>query len=349
VRIQNAFRAGLIGTLGVGVGLLLITTVGSLATILTYIGAALFLALGLDPAVKWLVGKGFPHWAAILTVVVVVVGAFAGVIMSVLPNIIDQTAVFVATLPNIIDDMQTQGWVGSLNAQLGGFIDVNAVLVSIADFFKNPTNLSAIAGGALEVGISIANGVTGTIVVVILTLYFTSSMDTMKRGVYSLVPKSKRDTFMRLSEEITSGVGRYVIGQIVLALLNGILTFILLTIIGGEAALVFAFLAFVLALIPLVGTVLASTIIVVGQLLLASPSTALVALIYYLIYMQVEAYVISPRIMNKAVSVPGSIVVIAALAGGTLLGILGALVAIPIAASILLIIKEIVIPAQEEH
>lgn len=349
MRIQNAFRAGLIGTLGVGVGLLLITAVGSLATILTYIGAALFLALGLDPAVKWLVSKRLPHWAAILTVVVVVVGAFAGVIMSVLPNIIDQTAVFIASLPNIINDMQTQNWVGSLSAQLGGFIDVNAVLVSIADFFKDPTHLSAIAGGALEVGITIANGVTGTIVVVILTLYFTSSMDTMKRGVYSLVPKSKRDTFIRLSEEITSGVGRYVIGQIVLALLNGVLTFILLTIIGGQAALVFAFLAFILALIPLVGTVLASTIIIVGQLILASPSTALVALIYYLIYMQVEAYVISPRIMNKAVSVPGSIVVIAALAGGTLLGILGALVAIPIAASILLIIKEIVIPAQEEN
>lgn len=349
MRIQNAFRAGLIGTLGVGVGLLLITTIGSLATILTYIGAALFLALGLDPAVKWLVAKRFPHWAAILTVVVVVLGAFAGLIMSVLPNIIDQSVAFIATLPNIIDDMQTQDWVGYLNTQLGGFIDVNAVLVSVGDFFKDPNHLSSIAGGALQVGISIANGVTGTIVIVILTLYFTSSMDSIKKVAYSLVPKSKRDTFMRLSEEITSGVGKYVVGQIVLALLNGVLTFILLTIIGGQAALVFAFLAFILALVPLIGTVLATTIIVLGQLILASPQTALVALIYYLIYMQIEAYVISPRIMNKAVSVPGSIVVIAALAGGTLLGILGALVAIPIAASILLVIKEIVIPAQEEH
>ena len=349
MRIQNAFRAGLIGTLGVGVGLLLITTIGSLATILTYIGAALFLALGLDPAVKWLVSKRFPHWAAILTVVVVVLGACTGLIMSVLPNIIDQTAAFIGTLPTIIDDMQSQDWVGYLNSQLGGFIDVNAVLVSIADFFKDPNHLSSIAGGALQVGISIANGVTGTIVVVILTLYFTSSMDSIKKVAYSLVPKSKRETFIRLSEEITSGVGKYVVGQIALALLNGVLTFILLTIIGGQAALVFAFLAFLLALIPLIGTVLASTIIILGQLLLASPQTALVALIYYLIYMQIEAYVISPRIMNKAVSVPGSIVVIAALAGGTLLGILGALVAIPIAASILLIIKEIVIPAQEEN
>jgi predicted PurR-regulated permease PerM len=348
VRIQNAFRAGLIGTLGVGVGILLITAIGSLATILTYIGAALFLALGLDPAVKWLVGKRFPHWAAILTVVLAVIGACTALIMSILPNIIDQTAAFISTLPNIIESLKTQDWVDYLNGQLGGFIDVNAVLVSIADFFKDPNHISSLAGGAFQVGISIANGVTGTIVVVILTLYFTSSMDSIKKVAYSLVPKSKRDTFIRMSEEITSGVGKYVVGQIALALLNGILTFILLTIIGGKAALVFAFLAFLLALIPLIGTVLATTIIVLGQLILASPETALVALIYYLVYMQIEAYVVSPKIMNKAVAVPGSIVVIAALAGGTLLGILGALVAIPIAASIILIIKEVLIPAQEE-
>jgi predicted PurR-regulated permease PerM len=84
-----------------------------------------------------------------------------------------------------------------------------------------------------------------------------------------------------------------------------------------------------------------------SQLLLASPLTALVILIYFLIYMQIEAYVISPRIMNKAVSIPGSVVVIAALAGGTLMGVLGALVAIPIAASIILIIKQVFVPRME--
>ena len=70
--------------------------------------------------------------------------------------------------------------------------------------------------------------------------------------------------------------------------------------------------------------------------------------IYYLVYMQVEAYVLNPRIMAQAVKVPGAIVVIAALAGGTLLGILGALIAIPVAASILLIINQVVVPRQNE-
>jgi predicted PurR-regulated permease PerM len=89
-------------------------------------------------------------------------------------------------------------------------------------------------------------------------------------------------------------------------------------------------------------------IIITTCLLLGSPLTALVAAIYYVIYMQVEAYVISPRIMNRAVSVPGAVVVLAALVGATLLGLLGALIAIPVAAAVLLIIKEVVVPRQAE-
>ncbi len=110
-----------------------------------------------------------------------------------------------------------------------------------------------------------------------------------------------------------------------------------------------AVIAFFFSLIPLVGTLTGSIIIVLTCLVVGSPTTALIAAIYYLIYMQIEAYVISPRIMGRAVSVPGAVVVIAALAGGSLLGLLGALVAIPVAASILIIYRQVVIPRQNER
>lgn len=348
MRIQNAFRAGLIGTIGVGLGLLLIGAVQSLATVLTYIFIALFLALGLDPAVKWLESKKFPKWAAILTVVLVVVGGFVGLLFAVVPVLVDQLISFWKTLPSAITELKTQEWLDFFEANFGDVIDVPAVIDSVSKFFNDPRNISAIAGGALAVGVGVASAVSGTLIVVILTLYFTASLQTMKNTAYSLIPLSKREKFMQMSEQITGGVGKYVIGQISLAFLNGVLTFIMLTIIGGKAPLVFAFLAFLFALIPLVGTVIGSTIVTLGQLVLTEPHVALIAGIYFLIYMQIEAYVISPKIMNKAISVPGSIVVIAALAGGTLLGVLGALVAIPIAASLVLIVKEVVIPAQNE-
>jgi predicted PurR-regulated permease PerM len=104
-------------------------------------------------------------------------------------------------------------------------------------------------------------------------------------------------------------------------------------------------------MIPLVGTLTGSTIITLACLLpgLGSPTTALIAGIYYLIYMQIEAYVLSPRIMSRAVSVPGGVVVVAALAGGALLGLLGALIAIPVAASVLIIYRQVVIPRMNER
>ncbi len=348
MRIQNAFRAGLIGSLGVGLGLVLMTAVQSLATVLTYIFIALFLSLGLDPAVKWLTSKKFPKWAAILTVVLLVLGSVAGILILVVPMMIDQIVALWKTLPTEITDLKTQDWIAYIDKQFGTFIDVNAVISEIGKFFGDPANISKIAGGALAVGVGVANGLTGTLVVVILTLYFTASLQTIKNTAYSLVPQSKREKFITMSEQITGGVGKYVVGQISLAALNGILAFIVLTLIGGKQAMLFAFLAFLFALIPLIGTVMAAIIVTLGQLVIADSQVAIIIGIYFLIYMQIEAYVFSPKIMNKAISIPGSIVVIAALAGGTLMGILGALVAIPIAASVVLIIKEVVVPNQNE-
>ena len=349
MRIQNAFRVGLFGALGVGIALMMISAITSLATILTYIGAALFLSLGLDPAVNWLEKKKLPRWAAIVVVLVVVLLAVTVLVLSIIPLVTEQASSFFAGLPKVIENMKTEAWADYLNAQFNGIINVDEVLNQIATFFKDPTHIADIAGGALAVGVSIANGLFGAFVVLILTLYFTASLKHIKDATYRLIPASNRERFIELSTQITDGVGRYVVGQILLGLINGILTFILLSIIGGRAAIVFAFIAFGMSLIPLIGTLTGSIIIVLSELVLASPTVALIAAIYYIIYMQVEAYVFSPKIMNRAVQIPGSIVVIAALAGGSLLGILGALVAIPVAASIVLIVKQVVMPMQDKR
>jgi predicted PurR-regulated permease PerM len=346
--IKNAFRVGLIGALGVGLAMLLMTMIGSLATVLTYIFVAFFLSLGLDPAVKGLQRRKVPQWAAILAVVLVFLLVVGGALFAIVPSLVDQTNSFISGFPEFAKNLLQQPWVLWIEHTFGASFDVKAITDEVQKFLANPANISKITGGLLKVGLGIASGVSGTLIVIILTLYFTASLDVIKKSTYSLVPKSKRDGFADMFEKVTSGVGKYVVGQIALAALNGILCFIMLTIIGGRAALVWAFVAFLLALIPLIGTVISAVTVSLSQLILASPLTAIVILVYFLIYMQVEAYLISPRVMNKAVSIPGSVVVIAALAGGELMGILGALVAIPIAASIILIIKEIAMPRLDE-
>ena len=354
MKIQNAFRVALAGTLGVGVGLLILSSISSLSTILTYIGAALFLALGLEPAVGALERRGLPRWAAILVVITGVAALAAALVLAVVPIIVDQVTQLVEEIPNIVEQVNSVDWIERLQEQfpLLAIDEISAqVSAGLTDFFTNPDQLSELLGGVWQVAIAIGGGIFAVVIVVILTLYFTASLDSMKRATYQLVPASKRARFADLTEQITQSVGRYVIGQVTLAAFNGVLSFVFLSIIGAPFPAVLAFVAFMFSLVPLVGTLTGSIIIVLVCLIpgLGSPLTALVAAIYYLVYMQVEAYLLSPRVMNRAVKVPGALVVIAALAGGSLLGILGALIAIPVAASALLIIKQVVIPRQNER
>lgn len=337
------FSFGLIGTLGVLVALLIGSIVGQLATVLVYIGVALFLALGLDPIVAFIERK-LPRPAAVAVVVAAVLLLFAGIIVAIIPILVQQIANLVQDAPRIVHDLTTSDWFRQLRNQYGDTFD--KAIQGGLDFVQDPNNLTQIGGGLLAVGSGIAGGVTGVTIVLILTLYFMASLRSMKRVAARFVPAYQRPRFTELLEDVSGAVGRYVIGQVGLASINGVLSLIFLSIVGAPMPALLALIAFIGSLIPLVGT-LSGAIINSLICLFASPLTALVTLIYYLIYMQIEAYIINPRIMSKAVAVPGAVVVIAAVGGGALGGILGALVAIPVAASGIIIIQKVVFPAQD--
>ena len=141
-------------------------------------------------------------------------------------------------------------------------------------------------------------------------------------------------------------MGRYVSGQLILATINATFTLLLTVIAGSPAPILLAVIAFIAALIPVVGTVIGSILVTLATLTV-SPGAALVVALFLLVYMQVEAYVLSPRVMSRAVAVPGVLVIVAALAGASLGGVLGALVAVPVAAAGLLVIKRVLLPLQE--
>ncbi|ASD22395.1 MULTISPECIES: AI-2E family transporter [Cryobacterium] len=348
MKIQNAFRLGLVGTLGVGLGVLILSSIVSLSTIITYIGAALFLALGLDPAVSWLEKKKFPRWAAILTVLVAVLGALTGVIFAIVPIIADQISNLSERIPALVKSVNSATFLVDLQKQFPA-LDVQEIVEAVTKYLGG--NLTEITSTIVQSGFAIVSGLFGGLIILILTLYFTASLNTMKRATYQLVPASKRERFADLSEQITTAVGRFIVGQGALAACNGVFSFIFLSIIGAPFPALLSVIAFLFSLIPLVGTITGSVIIVATCAIPGIGSswlTVLVAGIYYLVYMQLEAYVLSPNIMNRAVAVPGAVVVVAALAGGSLLGILGALIAIPVAASVIMIIKQVVIPRQNE-
>ncbi|MGI9822767.1 AI-2E family transporter [Agromyces sp. Marseille-Q5079] len=345
VKIRS-FRIGFVGALGVLLAILLGGIVSQLGTVLLYVALALFLALGLDPVVSWLQRRNLPRWAAILIVFAGVIGIFVGLIATIVPIVIEQTTNIVENWDEIRRNVLNSDFVAWLNSLGGGDHAIEDAVKSAGDWLADPANLGALGGGILAVGAGIAGGFTGATIVLILTLYFLASLHSMKRYSTKFVPASSRGKYREVTEEITGSVGRYVIGQFSLGAVNGVLSLIFLTIIGAPAPILLAFIAFLFSLVPLVGT-LTGAVIISLVCFAASPETALAAAIYYLIYMQVEAYVLSPRIMNKAVAVPGALVVIAAVAGGTLGGVLGALVAIPVAASLIIIVEKVIFPRQD--
>ncbi|MGZ0710672.1 AI-2E family transporter (plasmid) [Coraliomargarita sp. W4R53] len=356
MKFHNPFRTAFVATLGVGLGLLLISSVQTLSTILLYVGTALFLSLGLDPIVGWLERRKLPRWAAVLITILGVLATFAGIILMIMPIIIGQISQLVTQVQDLVE---TGTW--DPIPQIKDWLHTTFPTLLVDDLFDYVEDWLAdldfgaiggsIGGGLIAVGAAVISGLGGAFIVLILTIYFTASTPHLKGAVYQLVAASKRARFIDLSEQITDSVGFYVIGQLSLGVINGVLSAIFLSIIGAPFPAVLAVIAFFFSLIPLVGTLTGSTIIVLTCLIpgLGTPQIALTAAIYYLIYMQIEAYVISPRIMGRAVSIPGAVVVIAALAGGSLLGLLGALVAIPVAASILIIYRQVLIPRQNER
>jgi predicted PurR-regulated permease PerM len=352
MKIQNAFRLGLFGGLGVLVAVLIGTGLGNLATILTYVGAALFLALGVDPAVSFLEKHKVPRPLAIVAVLTAILAVFAGFIFAIIPVIADQVGNLINQVPKLVTQITEQDLLREWWETYVNWIKYDDALQNVQEWFTS--NLENITSGVLNTVFTVASGVFGGLIVLILMLYFVASLGSIKRAMYQLVPASKREKFIDISEQISSSVGRYVVGQVALGACNGILSFLFLTVLGWirgdviEYAALIAFIAFLFSLIPLVGTITGSVIITLLVLIFEGWPAVLVVGIWYLVYMQIEAYVLSPNIMNRAVKVPGVVVVIAALAGGTLLGLLGALVAIPVAASILIIVKQVIIPRQNE-
>ena len=163
-----------------------------------------------------------------------------------------------------------------------------------------------------------------------------------------LIPARDRANAAIITEQITDSVGGYVMGMVTLAFINSLVVLLLYSVLGLPFPLLLAVTAFMITLIPLVGSVL---FWMIGSViaLFSDPLLALIFAAIYLVYMQFEAYFLTPRVMSRAVSVPGSLVVIGAMVGGTLLGLLGALVAVPVTASILIIIKKVWVPRQDSR
>ena len=193
---------------------------------------------------------------------------------------------------------------------------------------------------------SILSGFFSFLTVLVLTLYFITSLPQAVDLGLSLVPASRRNRVEILTNAIIGRVGSFVGSQIIIALLDSIFVLILSLVLGLPSPIAIAMIILVCGLIPLVGHFIGCSIVTVIALT-QSVLIGLIAFISYVVYVQVENYIVTPRIFKKTMSVPGAVTIIAALIGSSLLGLIGGLLAVPVAAAVILILDEVVIPRAE--
>ena len=342
---RSPFYIGFVAALGVLAAYGLTLAVTRISSVLILLVTSLFLALGLDPMVQWIQARGPRRGVAVGIVLVLVIGVFASVLALIVPPVVIEATQLAEQAPDLVNNLLQNDQLRRLDEQYGV---VTTIEDELAKRVKDQGLWTSLFGGVFGAGKAVLSGFFSTLTVLVLTLYFLASLPTVKAATYRMVPRSRRQRVTFLSEEITRRVGGYFIGQLTVATINGVCTYILLKIIDLPYAAVLAVTVGLLGLVPMVGATLGAIVVLIVALF-TSTTDAIIVGVYYVLYQQIENYVIAPRVMSRTVSVPGAVTVIAALVGATLLGVLGALMAIPVAAGLLLLYQEVLLPRQRNH
>ncbi|MCF6379688.1 AI-2E family transporter [Nocardioides KLBMP 9356] len=337
---HSPFKIGFFGALGAVVAVFLTNQLLSISSVLILLVMSMFLAVGLNPVVEFFMRRGVRRGLSVLLVLVVVIGVLAMFVVAVAPVISDQIAQITRNAPGWLDDLQANSQVQKLDDQFD-------IIAKVQEYIQNGEFGQKVFGGALGVGLRVLSALTNSLIVIVLMIYFLASLPSIKHAGYSLAPASRRPRVSELGDRIIRSTGAYVAGAFLVSVCAGISTLIFSFVVGlGDYAFALAFVVGLFSLIPVVGAVVSGVVMTLLGLTV-SPTIALVALVYYLAYQQFESYVIYPRIMKKSVDLPGSVTVVAALVGGSLMGVVGALLAVPVAAALLLLHREVFLKRQD--
>jgi predicted PurR-regulated permease PerM len=308
---------------------------------LIVIAVALLLAIGLDPAVNALVRRGFRRGWAVALVFLGLVAVLGGAIYAIVPPIVTELAAFVQSVPTLITDLQHNDTINRLNEKFGL---LNAIKNS--NFIQNIG--SGAAGSILTAGVTVASVAADLVVVLILSLFFLAGFPKIKSAAYRLAPATKRVRVTDLGDKIVKQMGGYLFGATLVAIQAGLLAGLFAAIVGLPYPWAIGLGAAVLDFVPVIGPItigICMTVLGFTQ----SLTVGIVAAVFYVIQHLFEAYWLYPRVMRRQVDISTGAVVVALLVGGALLGVTGAVLAVPVAAAVQLIVREVVMPIQERN
>jgi predicted PurR-regulated permease PerM len=339
VNRRSPFWIGMSGAFGVAVTVGLVELFLRSKGVLVIVGLALFIAVGLDPVVSWLTRRGWPRWAAVVVVllaVAVVIGLF---LFAAIPPLTSQTTALADKVPTYIKELQNH------NSELGKLNDKYKIQSKLTSLLTSKG--SSLAGGVLGAGELVLSTFSELLGIIVLTIYFLAGLPSIKLFFYRLVPHSRRPRVILITDQITIKVGGYVLGNLLTSVIAGLGTFFWMIAFGIPYPALLGLLVAILDLIPVIGSIVGGFIVTLVALTVSLP-VAIYTLAFYVFYRLAEDYLIVPRVMGRTVELPAVVSLVSVLLGGVLLGIVGALVAIPVAAAVRVILNEITFPRMDK-
>lgn len=303
--------------------------------VLVLILVSFVLAIGLQPAVLWLVKRGLPRGAAVAAIAVAAIVVIGGFLALIVPTIVGQVGELIDKAPEYLEQAEEDsGLVGDLNERF----ELQSKLQDLGE--SAPSTVLALVR-------SLTSFVFNTVTVLILTLYFATAMPAVQERIATLLRRAHRRQFRAIIEESTERVGGYLMGNVVISLIAATVTFAFLLVAGIPYPAALAFWVGLADLIPTVGAILGALAIVTVAAFAGTPQL-IAAIVFAAVYQQVENYVIAPRVMRRAIEMSAATVIVAVLIGGTLAGFVGALLALPVAAILKISLRELYIERRLE-
>jgi predicted PurR-regulated permease PerM len=328
--VRPVWQSILIGATALFVGLGLLGFVWTFARPLALAILSITIAAGLAPLVRW-IAHLLPRVVAIALVYLILFLLIGGLVWLLLPSFSSEMQGFRQRLPQLID--QAQQWV---NERLP--VDLGAVVDSLR------TSLNSALSQLVQVPVQFASALLDTLLVIFLSLYALVAVPKFRDFVGELVPEDRRAQVEEVMVRMAEAMGGYVRGVFISGLLIAVLTYVGLWIIGVEFRLALAVISGVLEIVPVFGSIIAGALIV-AVALFQSVSTALIALIFVIVLQQVESNIITPLVLGHETKTSPFLNLLAFFAGAAVGGLVGALVAVPLAAALHVFVRRVVAPA----
>ena len=336
---RSPFYIGLTASAGVAVTYGAVRVLGSLSSVLLLIGVAFFLALGLEPLASWLVNRKLPRWAATTIVFALFLAMLGAFVAAAVPPLVQQATELIKQAPHYLQQAQDH------SSTIGRLNDRFHLQQRITDTVKGSGG--SVVNDVVSAGSAVFGAVGDSLIVIVLTVYFLVDMPRIRTNLYRMVPHSRRPRAILIGDEVFAKVGAYVLGNVLISVIAGGATFIWLLAFNVPYPLLLGIFVALFDLVPVVGSTIAGVGVAAVALTVSLP-VCIATTAFFVFFRLLEDYLLVPRIIGRVVKVPALITVVAVLIGGALLGIVGALVAIPIAAALLLLTQEVLYPRLDE-